>query len=257
MTKTKRFLLAGFPALFFSVVCEFRSQTFDLPSLLIHTDHIYLLRKLPTNLLCQLSPGWSEARFDSIRWLKDGEDLSELVHKAENKDVAINGSSLVIFGGKQLMEGEYQCVADVSEVRLSNRQVIKTTLVSDPIKLRRARITKFDQTTNHYVHVEQGQVARLPCAGLPDVIPGPAEICFIKSNSDFEGCLSDKGNMYRMAARVAASSQEKTWSINLAHKVAICNGYPTRDGAARQARHPSRRSYVVDGPEKIPRVCVV
>ncbi|ETN68220.1 hypothetical protein NECAME_05701 [Necator americanus] len=178
-----------------TILLQFKVETFDLPSLLIHTDHIYLLRKLPTNLLCQLSPGWSEARFDSIRWLKDGEDLSELVHKAENKDVAINGSSLVIFGGKQLMEGEYQCVADVSEVRLSNRQVIKTTLVSDPIKLRRARITKFDQTTNHYVHVEQGQVARLPCAGLPDVIPGPAEICFIKSNSDFEGCLSDKGLM--------------------------------------------------------------
>ncbi|KHJ94733.1 immunoglobulin domain protein [Oesophagostomum dentatum] len=43
-----------------------------------------------------------------------------------------------------------------------------------------------------YVHVEQGQVARLPCAGLPDVVPGPAEICFVKGDSDFDACLSDK-----------------------------------------------------------------
>ncbi|KIH68641.1 hypothetical protein ANCDUO_01022 [Ancylostoma duodenale] len=132
------------------------------------------------------------AKFDSIHWLKDGEQLTEILEKAESKDIVINGPTLTIIGGKQQTEGDYQCVAAVSEVRLSNRQVIKTTLVSDPIKLRRARITKFDQTTNHYVHVEQGQVARLPCAGLPDVVPGPAEICFIKSNSDFEGCLSDK-----------------------------------------------------------------
>ncbi|KAK5983356.1 hypothetical protein GCK32_002742, partial [Trichostrongylus colubriformis] len=41
-------------------ICEYRSRTFDLPSLLIHTDQLYLLRKLPTNLSCQLSPGWSE-----------------------------------------------------------------------------------------------------------------------------------------------------------------------------------------------------
>ncbi|KAK6745366.1 hypothetical protein RB195_011851 [Necator americanus] len=32
----------------------------------------------------------------------------------------------------------------------------------------------------------------------------------------------------------------------------ISNRYPTGDGAARQARHLSRRSNVVDGPEKIP-----
>ncbi|KAK6013888.1 immunoglobulin V-set domain protein, partial [Ostertagia ostertagi] len=46
--------------------------------------------------------------------------------------------------------------------------------------------------STYYVHVKQGQVARLPCAGLPDVVPGPAEICFIKSGSDSDECLSDK-----------------------------------------------------------------
>ncbi|KJH47133.1 immunoglobulin domain protein [Dictyocaulus viviparus] len=143
------------------------SETFDLPSLLIYADQSYLLRKHPTNLSCQLSPGWSEVRlFISHYVLKANQILRK--------------------------EGDYQCVAEVSGVRLSNRQVVKTTLVSDPLKLRRARITKFDQTTNHYVHVKQGQVARLPCAGLPDVVPGPAEICFIKNDMESDGCLSDK-----------------------------------------------------------------
>ncbi|KAK6726493.1 hypothetical protein RB195_004677 [Necator americanus] len=46
-------------------------------------------------------------------------------------------------------------------------------------------------------------------------------------------------NMYRTAARVSSSSQEKAWSINVAHKVAMSNGYPAGDGATRQARYPS------------------
>ncbi|KAE9413398.1 hypothetical protein Angca_007040, partial [Angiostrongylus cantonensis] len=167
-------------------------ETFDLPSLFIHTDQIYLLRKLPTNLSCQLSPGWSEAKFDSVHWLKDDKALTGIAMNFDKEDFSINGSLLTIIGRKQKLEGDYQCVAQVSGVRLSNRQVVKTTLVSDPLKLRRARITKFDQTTDHYVHVKQGQVARLPCAGLPDVVPGPAEICFIKSEMKSDGCLSDK-----------------------------------------------------------------
>ncbi|KAK6755539.1 hypothetical protein RB195_014113 [Necator americanus] len=57
--------------------------------------------------------------------------------------------------------------------------------------------------------------------------------------------------MYRTAARAPSSSQEKTWSVNLAHKVAISNGYPTGESATRQARHPSQRSKAVDGPGKI------
>ncbi|KAK6762865.1 hypothetical protein RB195_023533 [Necator americanus] len=52
--------------------------------------------------------------------------------------------------------------------------------------------------------------------------------------------------------RVSSNSQEKAWSINVAHKGTISNGYPAGNGATRQARHPSRRSNVVDGPGKIP-----
>ncbi|PIO72624.1 immunoglobulin domain protein [Teladorsagia circumcincta] len=133
-----------------------------------------------------------QAKFDNVKWMKDGESIDDVMKRGNKEDFIIDGSTLTLFGGKQQLEGDYQCVAGVSGVRLSNRQVVKTTLVSDPIKLRRARITKFDQTTNHYVHVKQGQVARLPCAGLPDVVPGPAEICFIKSGSDSDECLSDK-----------------------------------------------------------------
>lgn len=34
------------------------------------------------------------------------------------------------------------------------------------------------------VTVFQGQIARLPCSGMPDVIPGPPEIWFEKEGSD-------------------------------------------------------------------------
>lgn len=41
------------------------------------------------------------------------------------------------------------------------------------------------------VSVRQGEVARLPCAGMPDVIPGPPEICFEKEG--IEGtCFGEK-----------------------------------------------------------------
>uniref|UniRef100_A0A1I7X975 Ig-like domain-containing protein n=1 Tax=Heterorhabditis bacteriophora TaxID=37862 RepID=A0A1I7X975_HETBA len=212
-----------------TVRSELRSQTFDLPSLIIHVDQSYLLRKVPRILSCQLSPGWSEAKLDTVYWIKDGEKLQVVMQKIGKEDYVIDGPSLTIIGGKQQNEGDYQCVADVSGVRLSNRQVVKTTLVSSPIKLRRARITKFDQTTNHcaicrllydtyagsryadeydtlyhnmdvygpyfiinieYVKVREGEVARLPCAGLPDVVPGPAEICFEKNG--VEGCFNEK-----------------------------------------------------------------
>lgn len=34
------------------------------------------------------------------------------------------------------------------------------------------------------MNVLQGQIARLPCSGMPDVIPGPPEITFEKEGSD-------------------------------------------------------------------------
>lgn len=57
-------------------------------------------------------------------------------------------------------------------------------LVSAPLKLRRARITKFDIYEIASVRVRQGQVARLACLGLPDVVPGPPEIWFEKHGQE-------------------------------------------------------------------------
>lgn len=63
-------------------------------------------------------------------------------------------------------------------------QFVDTRLVSAPLKLRRARITKFDVYNGMEIHVRQGQVARLPCYGLPDVVPGPPEMWFEKHNNE-------------------------------------------------------------------------
>ncbi|KAK6754239.1 hypothetical protein RB195_013314 [Necator americanus] len=58
-------------------------------------------------------------------------------------------------------------------------------------------------------------------------------------------------NNNRTATRVASSSQEKTSSVNLIHKVAISNGYVTRIGSLD--RHDfSRRPNIVYGREEIP-----
>ncbi|KAK6762841.1 hypothetical protein RB195_023518 [Necator americanus] len=69
------------------------------------------------------------------------------------------------------------------------------------------------------------------------------DCCVVCSTqAELDACfniLNQQCNMYRTAARVSSSSQEKAWSINVAHKVAMSNGYPTGDGATRQARKRS------------------
>jgi hypothetical protein len=57
-------------------------------------------------------------------------------------------------------------------------------LVSAPIKLRRARITKFERYISEAIRVKAGDVARLPCFGLPDVVPGPPDIWFEKQGNE-------------------------------------------------------------------------
>lgn len=83
-------------------------------------------------------------------------------------------------------EGDYQCSAIVRNIRIEidAAQSIDTRLVSAPLKLRRARITKFDVFDGMEVKVKQNQVARLPCYGLPDVVPGPPEIWFEKQGNE-------------------------------------------------------------------------
>lgn len=57
----------------FTLKLSFFSELFDLPSLNVETDQLYLHKKNSTNLTCELSPGYSEARITSVIWLKDRE----------------------------------------------------------------------------------------------------------------------------------------------------------------------------------------
>ncbi|CAI4225641.1 unnamed protein product [Auanema sp. JU1783] len=96
---------------------------------------------------------------------------------------------LSVSGGKGNSEGDYQCIASVKNISLSNKQIVDTILASPPRKMKRARITRFDKTTEYMVSARQGQVARLPCIGIPDVIPGPPELCFEKEGT--QGCFKE------------------------------------------------------------------
>lgn len=170
------------------VWAELPSKTFELPSLTIDVEQPYLIRKQATNLTCTLSAGWSGASLQNVTWLRNGElvDISN-----PEGDFSSAGRTLTVIGGKTQSEGDYQCLSDVVNITLSNRQTVNTKLVSSPVKLRRARITKFDKISEHMVSVRQGEVARLPCAGMPDVIPGPPEICFEKEG-DNTICYGEK-----------------------------------------------------------------
>jgi hypothetical protein len=81
-------------------------------------------------------------------------------------------------------EGEYQCSAIVREISLSNGKIVDSRLVSSPVKLRRARITKFERYVSESIRVKAGEIARLPCFGVPDVVPGPPDIWFEKHGNE-------------------------------------------------------------------------
>ncbi|EYC11772.1 hypothetical protein Y032_0049g1762 [Ancylostoma ceylanicum] len=57
------------------------------------------------------------------------------------------------------------------------------------------------------------------------------------------------GNMYRTAVKLTSSTEERIWSVNMAHEIAKSNGYPIRECSPRLAH---RRSRLTDGSEKIP-----
>ncbi|CAB3400452.1 unnamed protein product [Caenorhabditis bovis] len=165
---------------------ELRSQIYELPSLLVETDQAYLQKKIPTNLTCELSAGYSEARILSVYWILNNEFI-----EFNDTDYTWNGTILTVNGLRQQNEGDYQCLAEIADIRLANRQLITTKLISSPLKVRRARMTKFDKVLDHAITVRENEVARLPCAGIPDVIPGPPTICFERLGHN-EGCLGTK-----------------------------------------------------------------
>ncbi|EFP09713.1 hypothetical protein GCK72_025246 [Caenorhabditis remanei] len=171
-------------------ISELESQLFDLPSLNVKTNQLYLHKKNATNLTCELTAGYSEARMQSVIWLKDKEFID-----INDTDYEWKGFILTIHGTRPQNEGEYQCLAEINKIRLSNRQLITTTIISSPLKIRRARFTKFDETyVNHAaITVRENEVARIPCAGMPDVIPSPATLCFQRLESDDE-CLGGRND---------------------------------------------------------------
>ena len=59
-------------------------------------DQLYLIKRNPTNLSCQLSPGYSEAKLSTIDWLKNGELLERVKEKIGGEaydDYQVNGET--------------------------------------------------------------------------------------------------------------------------------------------------------------------
>uniref|UniRef100_A0A0R3RVJ7 Ig-like domain-containing protein n=1 Tax=Elaeophora elaphi TaxID=1147741 RepID=A0A0R3RVJ7_9BILA len=157
------------------------NRIFKLPRLILHADQYYLVKRKAVDMSCQIEPGWRGATMADVHWIKDGIPISELENENMRHELLVDGPTLKIQNGKHHAEGDYQCSALIRGVRLSNGKYIDTRLVSAPVKFRRARITKFEKIAPENVAVFQGQIARLPCSGMPDVIPGPPEITFEKA----------------------------------------------------------------------------
>ncbi|TMS36283.1 hypothetical protein L596_003482 [Steinernema carpocapsae] len=68
--------------------------------------------------------------------------------------------------------------------RLGDGRVIETRLVSAPVHFKRARLTKFDDYEEQIIRVAQEQLTRIPCFGLPDVVPSPAIMWFEKEGEE-------------------------------------------------------------------------
>uniref|UniRef100_A0A915PIF2 Uncharacterized protein n=1 Tax=Setaria digitata TaxID=48799 RepID=A0A915PIF2_9BILA len=174
------------------LVCS-ENRIFKLPRLILHADQYYLVKRKAVGMSCQIEPGWRGATIADVHWIKDGIPISELESENMRNELLVDGPTLQIQNGKHHAEGDYQCSALIRGVRLSNGKHIDTRLVSAPVKFRRARITKFEKVAPESVTVLQGQIARLPCSGMPDVIPGPPEITFEKEGHDkLLGILGDE-----------------------------------------------------------------
>lgn len=155
-----------------------------MPELYVSTNATYLLRGSTTQLDCMIhdyNKEWVEAYLDRIYWMKDGTPISELID--EHTELVEKDASLTIVRATHFAEGEYQCSAIVRQIKLASDTIVDSRLVSAPVKLRRARITKFERYTVERIKVKAGEVARLPCLGLPDVIPGKYKYNFLRTVS--------------------------------------------------------------------------
>uniref|UniRef100_A0A5S6PP77 BMA-RIG-1, isoform l n=1 Tax=Brugia malayi TaxID=6279 RepID=A0A5S6PP77_BRUMA len=168
------------------------NRIFKLPRLILHADQYYLVKSKVVVMSCQIEPGWRGATMADVHWIKDGVPIGELENENMRNELLVDGPTLKIQNGKHHTEGDYQCSALIRGVRLSNGKHVDTHLVSAPVKFRRARITKFEKVAPESVAALQGQIARLPCSGMPDVVPGPPEITFEKEG--YDGLLGIPGD---------------------------------------------------------------
>ncbi|KAK0396658.1 hypothetical protein QR680_001802 [Steinernema hermaphroditum] len=167
--------------LFVTVVAEEYTVT-KLPSLTVQSNVAYFERHRSTQLTCTVGPGWSAARVTDIYWMKDGVPVSEL-HQLTNLFHNKNGS-LSIGWTRFETEGDYQCSAMVKNIEMGDKRVIDTRLVSAPVHYKRARLTKFDDYEEQMIRVTQEQLTRIPCFGMPDVVPSPAIMWFEKEGDE-------------------------------------------------------------------------
>ena len=114
---------------------------------------------------------WNADKRAAWRFCRRKERVSE--RRAREPPTSGIVSRLIIARITHSSEGEFQCSAIVRGIVLSDGAVVDSRLVSAPIKLRRARITKFERYESETINVREGDVARIRCLGMPDVIPTP------------------------------------------------------------------------------------
>uniref|UniRef100_A0A0K0EXU2 Ig-like domain-containing protein n=1 Tax=Strongyloides venezuelensis TaxID=75913 RepID=A0A0K0EXU2_STRVS len=156
-----------------------------LPELRIDTTSHYLFKEvLPLTLECNLysankySPSYKleDPIIWPVLWFKDG-------FRVEKKDGYHAYDGKLNITNLKLKEGNYQCAAHVENIKL-NVGYVGTDLVSTPLKLIRTKTSKFFYKTKKktLIHCFQRSNTRIPCEGLPDIIPNPYLLWFEKND---------------------------------------------------------------------------
>ncbi|VDN57880.1 unnamed protein product [Dracunculus medinensis] len=161
---------------------EAENMIFKIPRLILHADQYYLIKNQEIDLSCQIEPGWRGATIASVQWIKDNTPIENCIDRVRNELIA-DGPTLRILNNQYQPEGDYQCSSLIRGIRISNGLHIDTQLVSAPVKFRKARISKFEKVNIETIRVYQPQAIRIPCLGMPDVVPNPPGIHFEKDEN--------------------------------------------------------------------------
>ncbi|CEF59523.1 Immunoglobulin subtype domain and Immunoglobulin-like domain and Immunoglobulin-like fold domain-containing protein [Strongyloides ratti] len=157
-----------------------------LPELRIDATSHYLFKEvLPITLECNLysankySPSYKldDPIIWPVFWFKDG-------FRVEKKDGYYAYDGKLNITNLKLKEGNYQCAGHVENIKL-NVGYVGTDLVSPPLKLIRTRTSKFFYKTKKktLIHCFQRSNTRIPCEGLPHIVPNPYLLWFEKDDN--------------------------------------------------------------------------